>query len=230
MEDEDGAEVEEEVATLTEAERKELIKKHGKGYLQALDGEDDDDEDEFMEGEVKPAAGNEEPESSADEEDAKELAEEEFSDEDSVDNFDRHFSGMVTLLLAPKVAVVELAGAKWKSVSYEHPVLKRVEKFDTDNVEGQRKNKESMKNKHDLESLITRDRILRNTGKLQHHQQSPNSSTAPEFRDQGLTRPKVLIILPFKNNVVDVVESLISLSGSTQQDNRKRFVAYLLGS
>lgn len=69
----------------------------------------------------------------------------------------------------------------------------------------------------------TRDRILRNTGKLQHHQQNPNSSEAPEFRDQGFTRPKVLIILPFKNTVVDVVESLISLSGSTQQDNRKRF-------
>lgn len=61
---------------------------------------------------------------------------------------------MVTPLLAPKVAVVELAGAKWKSVSYEHSVLKRVEKFDTDNVEGQRKNEKSKKNKHDLESLM----------------------------------------------------------------------------
>ncbi|KAG0036833.1 rRNA-binding ribosome biosynthesis protein utp25 [Podila clonocystis] len=313
LEDED-AEVEEEgedyfatgqarFVTLTEAERKELIKKHGKGYLQALDGEDDDGEDEDMEdGEEEAPAGNDDPESSADEEDVKELAEEEFSDDEnsdeeeifknSKDNFDRHFSDMVTPLLAPKVAVVELAGAKWKSVSYEHPVLKRVEKFDTDNVEGQRKNEKSKKIKHDLESLMikqriqshweevnksvqeesskelftplqdalvepineyrdilftnrtmqnakeirnlyalhalnhvykTRDRILRNTGKLQHHQQNPNSSDAPEFRDQGFTRPKVLIILPFKNTVVDVVESLISLSGSTQQDNRKRF-------
>ncbi|KAG0085254.1 rRNA-binding ribosome biosynthesis protein utp25, partial [Podila epicladia] len=299
---EDENEVEEEVVTLTEAERKELIKKHGKGYLQALDGEDDDDEDvDIEDGDEEAPAGDDEPESSADEEDVKELAEEEFSDEDSdeeeifkksKDNFDRHFSDMVTPLLAPKVAVVELAGAKWKSISYEHPVLKRVERFDTDNVEGQRKNEKSKKNKHDLESLMikqriqshwetvnksvqeesskelfsplqdalvepiseyrdilftnrtmqnakeirnlyalhalnhvykTRDRILRNTGKLQHHQQNPNSSEAPEFRDQGFTRPKVLIILPFKNTVVDVVESLISLSGSTQQDNRKRF-------
>lgn len=70
----------------------------------------------------------------------------------------------------------------------------------------------------------TRDRILKNSGKLQRHQQNPNPSAAmPEFRDQGFTRPKVLIILPFKNTVVDVVESLIKLSGSTQQDNKKRF-------
>lgn len=61
---------------------------------------------------------------------------------------------MVTPLLAPKVAVVELAGAKWKSVSYEDPVLKRVEKFDADNVEGKRKEGKSKKNKHDLESLM----------------------------------------------------------------------------
>lgn len=215
------------------------------------------------------------------------------------DKFDRHFSDMVTPLLAPKVAVVELAGNKWKSVSYEDPILQRVEKFDTDNVEGQqRKDEKTKKNKHmDLESLKikqriqshwsgvnesvqevagksssskiftplqqalvepvteykdvlftnrslqnakeirnlytlhalnhvlkTRDRILKNSGKLQRHQQNPEASAiVPEFRDQGFTRPKVLIILPFKNTVVDVVESLIKLSGSTQQDNKKRF-------
>jgi U3 small nucleolar RNA-associated protein 25 len=206
---------------------------------------------------------------------------------------------MVTPLLAPKVAVVELVGNKWKSVSYEDPILQRVEKFDTDNVEGQqRKEEKTKKNNKDmhLESLKikqriqshwsevnesateasgtssskiftplqqalvepvteykdilftnrtlqnakeirnlytlhalnhvlkTRDRILKNSGKLQRHQQNPEASAiVPEFRDQGFTRPKVLIILPFKNTVVDVVESLIKLSGSTQQDNKKRF-------
>ncbi|OAQ35372.1 DUF1253-domain-containing protein [Linnemannia elongata AG-77] len=313
IEDEEDAEVEEEVVTLTEAERKALIKKHGKGYLQALDGEDDDDEegdedlqDEDMEGEEANEA-----EENADEEEAKELAEQQEEDDGSDDSdeeeifkksndkFDRHFSDMVTPLLAPKVAVVELAGNKWKSVSYEDPVLQRVEKFDTDNVEGQqRKDEKTKKNKQmDLESLKikqrihshwsevnesaqeaagksssskiftplqqalvepvteykdilftnrtlqnakeirnlytlhalnhvlkTRDRILKNSGKLQRHQQNPEASAiVPEFRDQGFTRPKVLIILPFKNTVVDVVESLIKLSGSTQQDNKKRF-------
>ncbi|KAF9106747.1 rRNA-binding ribosome biosynthesis protein utp25 [Mortierella sp. GBA35] len=315
MEDEEEPEVEEEVVTLTEAERKALIKKHGKGYLKALDGEDDEEEDDGEEVQDEDMDDEEaaEADGSADEEeeDAQELANEEEgsddSDEEEIyqksnDKFDRHFSDMVTPLLAPKVAVVELAGNKWKSVSYEDPVLQRVEKFDTDNVDGQqRKDEKPTKkaNKHmDLEALKikqriqphwaevnesaqgsgtttsssskiftplqqalvepvteyrdilftnrtiqnakeirnlytlhalnhvlkTRDRILKNSGKLQRHQQNPNPSAAvPEFRDQGFTRPKVLIILPFKNTVVDVVESLIKLSGSTQQDNKKRF-------
>ncbi|KAF9425145.1 rRNA-binding ribosome biosynthesis protein utp25 [Podila epigama] len=313
--EEDDVEVEEEVVTLTDAERKELIKKHGKGYLKALDGDEDEDDDEDEEmadqeedeededGSSAAAAGGDEPESSADEEDVKAMAEEEGfdaqdSDEEEIfskskDTFDRHFSDLVTPSLAPKVAVVELAGAKWKSSSYEDPVLKRVEVFSTDDVEGRRKEKPRKSKQLDLETLLvkqrvrahwsdvnesvqdekskkvftplqetlfepmneyrdifftnrdmrnakeirnlyalhamnhvfkTRDRILRNTGKIQRHQQNPNPSAAiPEFRDQGFTRPKVLIILPFKNSVVDVMESLITLSGSTQQDNKKRF-------
>ncbi|KAF9437745.1 rRNA-binding ribosome biosynthesis protein utp25 [Entomortierella beljakovae] len=307
-EDEDELEVEEEVVTLTEAERKELIKKHGKGYLQALDGEDmdDDDEDDIPEDlEEEDDNIEAEQEESADEEDVEAIVNEDDSEGDSDeeelflksnDNFDRHFSDLVTPLLAPKIAVVEFPGNKWKSISYEDPVLKRVEKFDTNNVEGKRSDEKQKKIKYDLDSLAikqriqphwaevnesvlepsstgpsklfsplqqalvepiieyrdilftnrstensqeirnlyslhalnhvfkTRDRILKNSGKLQRHQQNPNPTTeVPEFRDQGFTRPKVLIILPFKNTVVDVVESLIALSGSTQQDNRKRF-------
>ncbi|KAF9187162.1 rRNA-binding ribosome biosynthesis protein utp25 [Haplosporangium sp. Z 767] len=313
MEDDEETEVEEEVVTLTEAERKALIKKHGKQYLKALDGEDDDDEDE-VEGEGsdmedQDAENGDDAEaaedSAEDDDDIQAIAEEEQGSDDSdeeehfvksKDNFDRHFSDMVTPLLAPKVAVVELAGNKWKCVSYEDPVLKRVEKFDTDNVEGRHKDVPTKKSKSaDLSSLLvkqrlqtnwpevnesalesspsktskiftplqqalfdplneyrdilftnrtmhnakelrnlyalhalnhvykTRDRILKNTGKLQRHQQNQDSTAIPEFRDQGFTRPKVLIILPFKNTVVDVVESLIALSGSTQQENRKRF-------
>ncbi|KAF9372573.1 rRNA-binding ribosome biosynthesis protein utp25 [Mortierella sp. AD011] len=312
LEDLEDDEVEEQVVTLTEAERKALIKKHGKGYLKAVDGDDVDeesDEEDVDEEDINMEDGEadeNEEEGSADEEDLEAIAEEQEGSDDSdeeehylksKDNFDRHFSDMVTPLLAPKVAVVELAGNKWKSISYEDPVLKRVERFDTDNVEGQRKDEKSRKNKKmDLETLSvkqriqshwsevnesalessssgsskiftplqqalvepiteyrdilftnrtiqnakeirnlyvlhalnhvfkTRDRILKNSGKLQRHQQNPNpSETVPEFRDQGFTRPKVLIILPLKNTVVDVIESLIALSGSTQQDNKKRF-------
>ncbi|KAF9957861.1 rRNA-binding ribosome biosynthesis protein utp25 [Mortierella alpina] len=308
---EEEPEVEEEVVTLTAAERKALIKKHGKGYLQALDGEDEDEEedesdvegedvngdDATVEGETDNESADEEVQAIAEDDEGSDDSDEEEHYLKSKDFFDRHFSDMVTPLLAPKVAVVELAGNKWKSVSYEDPVLKRVEKFDTDNVEGQRKEEKTKKSKQlDMETLMvkqriqthwsdvnesalesssspnskiftplqlslvepmneyrdilftnrnmenakeirnlyalhalnhvfkTRDRILKNSGKLQRHQQNPNPSAAmPEFRDQGFTRPKVLIILPFKNTVVDVVESLIKLSGSTQQDNKKRF-------
>ncbi|KAF9897635.1 rRNA-binding ribosome biosynthesis protein utp25, partial [Lobosporangium transversale] len=318
-EEEEGDEEvkEEEIVTLTEAERKALIKKHGKDYLKALEGsdvEDDeydqDDMDDQDVDDVHEQGGEEEGEgeddAGTDEEDREAIAEEREGSDDSdeeehymksKDNFDRHFSDMVTPLLAPKVAVIELSGNQWKSICYEDPVLKRVEKFDTDNVKGEQKETKSKKSKKlDLESLSvkqriqpnwaavnesvleiassktskffsplqealvepiteyrdilftnrsmenskeirnlyvmhalnhvlkTRDRILKNSGKLQRYQQNTESSASPpEYRDQGFTRPKVLIILPYKNTVVDVVESLIALSGSTQQDNKKRF-------
>jgi U3 small nucleolar RNA-associated protein 25 len=43
------------------------------------------------------------------------------------------------------------------------------------------------------------------------------------MRDQGFTRPKVLLILPFRNTVVDVVDTLIKLSATEQHDNKTRF-------
>ncbi|CAG8457291.1 24001_t:CDS:10 [Dentiscutata erythropus] len=44
-----------------------------------------------------------------------------------------------------------------------------------------------------------------------------------EFRDQGFTRPKVLILLPFRNSALNLAEIIIKLSGTEQQENRKRF-------
>ncbi|KAK3812202.1 MAG: hypothetical protein J3Q66DRAFT_302014 [Benniella sp.] len=306
MEDEETVE-DEEVVELTEAQKQALIKKHGKGYLKALDDEDmDGDKDEDKDEEEDEETADAPEDHDEDEDDLEAIAEEQEGDDNSdeeedyqksKDNFDRHFSDSVTPLLAPRVAVVELAGNKWKSVSYEDPVLKRVEKFDPDNPDGVRKEEKSKKNKKlDMDSLTikqrvqlywsevnesvlesspsstskiftplqealvepineykdilftnrtiqnakeirnlyalhaanhvnkTRDRILKNTGKIQRHQQNPDpSGDAPEFRDQGFTRPKVLIILPYKNSVVDVIESLISLSGLKQNENKKRF-------
>ncbi|KAF9970800.1 hypothetical protein BGZ73_006419 [Actinomortierella ambigua] len=313
MDDEEAEEAEEEVVTLTRAERKALIKKYGKGYLQSVDGEDDeddddgDDDDDLMAEEEEEGEDEEEEDHKMDEEDELgELDGEEDelsgdSDEEttylkSKDNFDRHFSDMVTADLASKVAVVEMAGNKWKPTAYEDPVLKRVERWDVDDVAGQKQHKAKKLKNIDLESLLvkqrlqthwpevnasvypedtpdpaptftplqralvepmneykdilftnrtietsqeirnlyvlhalnhifkTRDRVLKNTAKLQRHQQTTDStSVIPEYRDQGFTRPKVLIVLPFKNTVVDVVESLVALSGSTEQSNRKRF-------
>lgn len=74
----------------------------------------------------------------------------------------------------------------------------------------------------------TRDRILKNNAKLHHYQEQLRAGKAdleePEFRDQGYTRPKVLIVLPTRNAAHEVVELLIKLSGSEQQENKKKFM------
>ncbi|KAI9310561.1 hypothetical protein BX666DRAFT_2004798 [Dichotomocladium elegans] len=44
-----------------------------------------------------------------------------------------------------------------------------------------------------------------------------------EVRDQGFTRPKVLIVVPFRNCAVKIVDALIKLSGTNQQENKNRF-------
>ncbi|KAI9287888.1 hypothetical protein BC943DRAFT_319045 [Umbelopsis sp. AD052] len=69
--------------------------------------------------------------------------------------------------------------------------------------------------------LKTRDRVLKNNERISKAQKA--NRDIEEMRDQGFTRPKVLILLPFRNTAVDVVTALIELSGSEQQENRKRF-------
>ncbi|KAI8644844.1 hypothetical protein BD408DRAFT_339777 [Parasitella parasitica] len=68
----------------------------------------------------------------------------------------------------------------------------------------------------------TRDRVLKNNAKLSKAQKE--GTDAGEMRDQGFTRPKVLIILPFRNTVVDLVDTFIKLSGTEQQENKNRFL------
>ncbi|KAJ3142561.1 rRNA-binding ribosome biosynthesis protein utp25 [Physocladia obscura] len=46
-----------------------------------------------------------------------------------------------------------------------------------------------------------------------------------EYRDQGYTRPRVLVILPLKNQAYDVINTIISLSSATQIENKSRFVS-----
>ncbi|CAO3627587.1 unnamed protein product [Mucor hiemalis] len=66
----------------------------------------------------------------------------------------------------------------------------------------------------------TRDRVLKNNSKLAKAQKE--GGDAGEMRDQGFTRPKVLIVLPFRNTVVDVVDTFIKLSGTEQHENKNR--------
>ncbi|KAJ3164602.1 hypothetical protein HDU88_005249 [Geranomyces variabilis] len=67
--------------------------------------------------------------------------------------------------------------------------------------------------------FTTRDRVLKNTAKLR----ADNAPPDLELRDQGFTRAKVLILAPFKNAGLEIVQILMALSATKQQDNKKRF-------
>ncbi|KAI7879425.1 DUF1253-domain-containing protein [Lichtheimia hyalospora FSU 10163] len=67
----------------------------------------------------------------------------------------------------------------------------------------------------------TNHRVVKNNAKIANaHKENKEIG---EIRDQGFTRPKVLLILPFRNSVVKVVDALIKASGTDQQENKKRF-------
>ncbi|KAI3648064.1 hypothetical protein MP228_005918 [Amoeboaphelidium protococcarum] len=63
----------------------------------------------------------------------------------------------------------------------------------------------------------TRDLVIENNEKLR----ADDSNL--EIKDQGYSRPKVLILLPFKNDALQVINSLMLLSGAEQVMNKKRF-------
>lgn len=73
----------------------------------------------------------------------------------------------------------------------------------------------------------TRDRILKNNNKLHNYQsalkEGKTNLKEPEFKDQGFTRPKVLILLPSRNSCYEVVNLLIKLSGTDQHENKRKF-------
>jgi U3 small nucleolar RNA-associated protein 25 len=66
----------------------------------------------------------------------------------------------------------------------------------------------------------TRDRVLKNTSKLSDQA----GSEALDLRDQGFTRPKVLMMLPTKQACVRFVDSIVKLSKPEQQENKARFL------
>lgn len=68
--------------------------------------------------------------------------------------------------------------------------------------------------------LKTRDRVLKNNTKLS----TQTGSEALDIRDQGFTRPKVLIIVPTKQACVRFVDSIVKLSEPDQQENKARFL------
>lgn len=67
--------------------------------------------------------------------------------------------------------------------------------------------------------LKGRDKILKNTARIAHTE----GGEALEFRDQGFTRPKVLILLETREMCARYADSIVSLFAPEQQENKQRF-------
>ncbi|XP_023245197.1 digestive organ expansion factor homolog [Copidosoma floridanum] len=76
--------------------------------------------------------------------------------------------------------------------------------------------------------LKTRTKVLHHNAKIQKSKLQSLSDIPDEYRDQGLTRPKVLILVPFRHSCFKVVELLISIFIGEDRGgsviNKKRFM------
>ncbi|ODV86870.1 hypothetical protein CANARDRAFT_231056 [[Candida] arabinofermentans NRRL YB-2248] len=80
---------------------------------------------------------------------------------------------------------------------------------------------------HSLNHIFkTRDRILNNTekkNKVLKQIEMGLINEEPDFRDQGYTRPKILILAPTRNSAYEIIMKLIKLSNISIIDNLSKF-------
>jgi U3 small nucleolar RNA-associated protein 25 len=73
---------------------------------------------------------------------------------------------------------------------------------------------------HSLNHVLkSRDLVVKNTNKLKLPENA-NSS----FCDQGFTRPRVLILVPFRHHAFEIVKTMVDISGFKKLDNYDRFI------
>ncbi|XP_001603443.2 digestive organ expansion factor homolog [Nasonia vitripennis] len=82
--------------------------------------------------------------------------------------------------------------------------------------------------------LKTRTKVLHHNAKIQKSKLTDMSEIPDEYRDQGLLRPKVLILVPFRYSCLKIVELLISIFIGEEKGgsviNKKRFMEDFGGS
>lgn len=131
-----------------------------------------------------------------------------------------------------------------KRVADKFNNLKNVDELDVNMIESmltyesvnfQYLNNENIKEKyqdyyilHIMNHLLkTRDRVLNNNEKKHLYEtklkEGIKVGDEPEFRDQGYTRPKVLILLPSRNFAYKVVNKIIKIFEMENIENKKKF-------
>uniref|UniRef100_H3CU36 U3 small nucleolar RNA-associated protein 25 homolog n=1 Tax=Tetraodon nigroviridis TaxID=99883 RepID=H3CU36_TETNG len=75
--------------------------------------------------------------------------------------------------------------------------------------------------------LKANSQVLAHNAQLRDGKSTPGGGLEDEPRDQGLTRPKVLVLVPFRGGALQIVQTLISLMESKGKkivvNNKKRF-------
>ncbi|KAJ1668659.1 rRNA-binding ribosome biosynthesis protein utp25 [Coemansia sp. RSA 1813] len=69
--------------------------------------------------------------------------------------------------------------------------------------------------------MKSRDRERKNNAKISKAQAAGKDSG--EHRDRGFTRPRILILVPFRNNAYNVVKKLLKLASAEKELNSSRF-------